>query len=188
MVNDPVSPDVQKGSAGRLRLLSAFGRDLAHAVRLLAARPAFTAVAVLTLALGIGANTAIFSVVHSMLLAPLPFPEPDRLVMLWETDADDEAARFIVAAPNFQDWSAQSTSFAHTAIWEDLRFNIAGGADPEQVRGCGSRPRSSRCSAWLRSSDAPSRRKRTRRVTPWPSSATRCGAADSVRVRTSSAR
>ena len=102
---------------------------------MLAARPGFTAVAVLTLALGIGANTAIFSVVHSMLLAPLPFPDPDRLVMLWESDADDETARFIVAAPNFEDWSRQSTSFSHTAIWEDLRFNIAGGSDPEQVPG-----------------------------------------------------
>jgi putative ABC transport system permease protein len=123
------SPDPRFGR------LSAFGRDLAHGVRLLAARPAFTAVAVLTVALGIGANTALFSVVHSTLLAPLPFPDPDRLVMLWESDADDETARFIVAAPNFEDWSRQSTSFTHTAIWEDLRFNIAGGNDPEQVPG-----------------------------------------------------
>ena len=122
-------------AAGRLRLISAFGRDLAYGVRLLIARPAFTVVAVLTLALGIGANTAIFSVVHSILLAPLPFPDPGRLVMMWESDAGDETARFIVAAPNFQDWSRQSTSFTHTAIWEDLSFNIAGGSDPEQVPG-----------------------------------------------------
>jgi predicted permease len=120
---------------GRLRVVSGFGRDLAYGIRLLASGPAFTAIAVLTLALGIGANTAIFSVVHSIVLAPLPFPEPDRLVMLWESDAADESARYIVAAPNFQDWSRQSTSFTHTAIWEDLHFNIAGGGEPEQVPG-----------------------------------------------------
>jgi putative ABC transport system permease protein len=128
-------PPAPEPVAGRFQLLSGFGRDLVYGVRLLASRPAFTAVAALTLALGIGANTAIFSVVHSMLLAPLPFPDPGRLVMLWETDAGDETARFIVAAPNFADWSGQSTSFTHTAIWEDLRFNIAGGGDPEQVPG-----------------------------------------------------
>jgi putative ABC transport system permease protein len=130
-----VAPPAPESVTGRFQLVSAFGRDVAHGARWLASRPAFTAIAVLTLALGIGANTAIFSVVHSMLLAPLPFPEPDRLVMLWETDAGDETARFIVAAPNFQDWTRQSTSFTHTAIWEDLRFNIAGGSDPEQVPG-----------------------------------------------------
>jgi len=128
-------PRPPEPAAGRFRHLAAFGRDLAYGVRLLASRPAFTAVAVLTLALGIGANTAIFSVVHSMLLAPLPFPDPGRLVMMWESDAADETARFIVAAPNFQDWSRESRSFTHTAIWEDLSFNIAGGSDPEQVPG-----------------------------------------------------
>ena len=96
---------------GGRRLIAAFGRDLAYGGRLLIARPGFTAVAVLTLALGIGANTAIFSVVHAMLLAPLPFPDPERLVMLWEADVADETARYIVAAPNFQDWCRQSTSF-----------------------------------------------------------------------------
>ena len=128
-------PPPEPPSGGPFRLASAFCRDVGYGARLLLSRPSFTAVAVLTLALGIGANTAIFSVVHSVLLAPLPFPHPDRLVMLWEADAKDERQVFIVAAPNWQDWSTQSQSFTHTAIWESMRFNIAGGADPEQVRG-----------------------------------------------------
>jgi predicted permease len=128
-------PVLEPSSPGALQLAAGFWRDVMYGARLLAARPMFTAVAVLTLALGIGANTAIFSVVHSVLLAPLPFAEPDRLVMMWETDGHDDDSAFIVAAPNWQDWTKQSTSFISTALWEDLSFNIAGGADPEQVAG-----------------------------------------------------
>jgi putative ABC transport system permease protein len=112
-----------------------FGRDLIYGGRVLAARPGFTAVAVLTLALGIGANTAIFSVVHALLLQRLPFPEPERLVMVWETEATNPQNTFIVAAPNWQDWVKESASFEALGLWETLRFNIAGGAEPEQVLG-----------------------------------------------------
>jgi predicted permease len=128
-------PALEPSSPGALRMAAGFWRDVMYGARRLAARPMFTAVAVITLALGIGANTAIFSVVHSVLLAPLPFADPDRLVMMWETDGPDDDSAFIVAAPNWQDWTKQSTSFTATAIWEDLNFNIAGGADPEQVAG-----------------------------------------------------
>src|SRR5262245_38937038 len=82
-------PAAPEPAHGRAQLLSAFVRDLRHALRILASRPGFTAAAILTLALGIGANTAIFSVVHSLLLAPLPFPDSDRLVFVWETALDD---------------------------------------------------------------------------------------------------
>jgi putative ABC transport system permease protein len=115
--------------------LRALGRDLAYGVRLLLARPAFSLVAITTLALGIGANTAIFSVIDSILLEPLPFPAADRLVMLWEADLDDPEDLSIVSAPNFQDWSRLATSFELTAIWEYQSFNISGGAEPEQVPG-----------------------------------------------------
>ena len=125
----------EPSSPGSLRPVTAFLRDLAYGGRLLAARPSFTAVAVLTLALGIGANTAIFSIVHALLLAPLPFPEPERLVMLWEVEVADPENPFIVSAPNWQDWRRQSTSFEHVAIWENLRFNLAGEEEPEQVLG-----------------------------------------------------
>ena len=95
-----------------------FARDVVYGLRVLRSRRTFTAIAVLTLALGIGANTAVFSVVHTLLLAPLPFPDADRLVMMWEADARDESNLTIVSAPNWQDWSRESQSFTHTAIWE----------------------------------------------------------------------
>ena len=109
--------------------------DFRYAARLLARRPGFTTVAVLTLALGIGANTAIFSVVNALLLAPLPFAEPDRLVMLWESERGNPASRNIVSAPNWQDWRRQSTTLEHFAIWEFTSFNLSGSGDPEQVPG-----------------------------------------------------
>ena len=113
-----------------------FAGDLGHGLRLLAGRPGFAAVAILTLALGIGANTAIFSVVNALLLAPLPFHDPDRLVMVWESEAGSPRSTFIVSAPNWQDWRAQSTTLKDFAIWEFLSFNLGGsGADPEQISG-----------------------------------------------------
>lgn len=120
---------------GRFHTSRAFAGDLVYGARLLTARPGFTTVAVLTLALGIGANTAIFSVVNALLLAPLPFADPDRLVMVWEADAGNPRSSFIVSAPNWQDWRAQSTTLQDFAIWEDLSFNVSGGPEPEQVSG-----------------------------------------------------
>src|SRR5262249_41146402 len=114
---------------------AAFARDLRHAFRLLRTHPGFAAVAVLTLALGIGANTAIFSVVRSLILEPLPFPEPDRLVMLWEADARDSSDTMIVAAPNYLDWRRGVQSFEDTGIWEQLSFNLSGDAEAERVSG-----------------------------------------------------
>ena len=109
--------------------------DLAYGVRLLIVRPGFAAIAIATLALGIGANTAIFSVVNALLLVPLPFADPDRLVMVWESEHGDPRSTFIVSAPNWEDWRAQSTTLQDFAIWEFLSFNISGGAEPEQVAG-----------------------------------------------------
>jgi putative ABC transport system permease protein len=121
-----------RGSAGlRWPLL----RDFSYAARMFAARPAFAAVAVLTLALGIGANTAIFSIVHALLLAPLPYPGSERLVMMWECASDDRANRFIVSAPNWLAWRASSSSFEHAALWEYRTYNVSGGAEPQQVPG-----------------------------------------------------
>jgi len=120
---------------GATALGAAFARDVGHALRLLRARPGFTAVAVLTLPLGIGANTAIFSVVRTLLLEPLPFPEPDRLVMLWETDANNPADMSIVSAPNYLDWRRTATTFEETAIWEQLSFNLSGAKEAERASG-----------------------------------------------------
>ena len=130
-----LAPAPEAPARGRFRWAVAFGRDIGHGVRLLIARPAFTAVAVATLALGIGANTAIFSLVHTIILAPLPFEHPDRLVRVWETDADNPQNVFIVSAPNFKDWQAQATAFERMAIWENRQFNVSGGDEPAQAYG-----------------------------------------------------
>ena len=84
-------------------------KDLKFAARILAGKPGFTAVAAVTLALGIGANTALFSVVNAILLRPLPFEEPDRLVLLNETSKGFEIMS--VSYPNFVDWRDQASVF-----------------------------------------------------------------------------
>ena len=124
--------DPPRGPVWKLRL---FGNDLAYGVRLLGARRGTSLIAVITLALGIGPNTAIFSVVNSVLLAPLPFPEAERLVMLWEQDAVRPESFFILSKPNYEDLAANAKSFERTAAWEYQNFNIAGSGDPEQVGG-----------------------------------------------------
>jgi putative ABC transport system permease protein len=122
-------------SVGVVGLLAAVARDTRHAARMLAARPGFTAVAVLTLALGIGANTAIFSVVHSLLLAPLPFRDADRLVMLWEADKENPRRTSILSMPNYADFRRSVKSFEETGIFEYQSFNLSGDSEAERVPG-----------------------------------------------------
>jgi putative ABC transport system permease protein len=102
--------------------------DLKFALRQLLKNPGFTAVAVLTLALGIGANTAIFSIINGVLLKPLPYPEPEHLVTLWERDPQRGIEQERVSGPNYLDWRAQSTLFAEMAVspgWEGVEdFNL----------------------------------------------------------------
>ncbi len=98
--------------------MSQLVQDVRFSLRMLAKNPGFTAVAVLTLALGIGANTAIFSVVYAVLLRPLSFKDSGRLVMLWETQERGHTDRDVVAPPNFVDWKQQSKILDHlTAMW-----------------------------------------------------------------------
>lgn len=93
-------------------------RDFRYALRQLKRNPGFTAVCVLTLALGIGANTAVFSIVYAVLLRPLPFQDPGRLVMVWETGAKQHKGRVVVSPANFTDWKEQSKTLEHlTALW-----------------------------------------------------------------------
>src|SRR5207247_11460624 len=91
--------------------------DLKFAFRQLLKNPGFTAVAVLTLALGIGANTALFSVVNGVLLRPLPFQEQERLVTLWESSSAQGIEQQAVSPPTFADWKAQSDVFEDLAFW-----------------------------------------------------------------------
>src|ERR1035438_1642505 len=112
-----------------------FLRDLRHSLRALRKMPGFTIVAVLVLALGIGADTAIFSVVDSLLLRPLPFPGSDRLALIWETDLKDGIQREGPSGPNFLDWKEQSRSFEEMALVESGTGTVTGGGEPEQVVG-----------------------------------------------------
>jgi predicted permease len=108
-------------------------RDFRYALRMLQRSPGFTAVAVLTLALGIGANTAIFSVINSVLLRPLPYHDPGSLVMVWETNSQHPKPHNTVSPPNFLDWQSRNTVFSDIAYIADVRNNLTGNGDPEEV-------------------------------------------------------
>ena len=111
-------------------------QDLRYGFRMLAKNPGFTAVAVLTLALGIGANTAIFSVVNAVLLKPLPYRDADRLVMVWEQNPERGWYRNIVSAANFLDWRKQNDVFTQMAAADPQKsFNVTGTGQPEEVWG-----------------------------------------------------
>ena len=106
-------------------------QDLRFGFRMLLKNPGFTLIAVLTLSLGIGANTAIFSVVNAVLLRRLPYANPDRLVVLWERqfNVEQEAPSY----PNFLDWQAQSQSFERMAAARSDSVNLTGAGEPERL-------------------------------------------------------
>ncbi|MFZ3382074.1 MAG: ABC transporter permease [Candidatus Acidiferrales bacterium] len=110
-------------------------QDLHYGLRMLRKSPGFTAVAILTLALGIGANTAIYSFVYGVLLAPLPYHDASKLVVLNETTP--RVGNVSVSYPNFLDWRAQSRSFSQMAYVEQVSFNLAGAgvSQPENIQG-----------------------------------------------------
>src|SRR6478609_2886151 len=111
-------------------------QDLRYAVRQLRKAPGFAAVAVITLALGIGANTAIFSVVNGVLLRPLAFKEPDLLVRVWHTPPQKSfpgITQFTVSPANFLDWQDQNHVFEHMAIYGFRLFTLTGGDKAEQI-------------------------------------------------------
>jgi putative ABC transport system permease protein len=110
-------------------------QDLRYGLRMLRKTPGFTALAVITLALGIGANTAIFSDVNALVLRPFAFPDLDRVVAVWET-VPKQGANSVKAAPaNFLDWTAQSKSFAHLAAIHGWNANLTGEGLAERVEG-----------------------------------------------------
>jgi putative ABC transport system permease protein len=108
-------------------------KDVRYGLRTLRQRPAFTVVAVVALALGIGANTAIFSIVYAFLLRPLPFKEPERLVVVFDNQPGLETAP--ASFPEFDDWRKQSQVFEEMAALFHVNFNLTGGREPERVRG-----------------------------------------------------
>src|SRR5689334_19042777 len=108
-------------------------QDLRYGARMLTRNPAFTIVAILALTLGIGATTAIFSVVNSVLLKPLPYPDSEQLVYLWESSPQIE--EMSIAYPNYQDWRAQNDVFEHLGVYRRQSYNLTGSGEPERLTG-----------------------------------------------------
>jgi hypothetical protein len=108
-------------------------QDIRYGLRTLRKSPGFTLIAVLTLALGIGANTALFSVVNGVLLNPLPFPHPNELVALHESKPNFEQGS--ISYPNFLDWRNQNHTFSSLAIFRGYAFSLTGSGLAQQVDG-----------------------------------------------------
>jgi len=108
-------------------------KDIKYGIRGLVKRPGFTAIALITLALGIGANTAIFSVVNAVLLRPLQFKDPEQLVIVWEDASYAGFPRNTPAPANYVDWKNQNQSFADMAATAETSFNLTGDGEPERV-------------------------------------------------------
>src|SRR6266404_1364757 len=111
--------------------MMSFLQDVRFGLRVLAKNPGFTAIAILTLALGIGANTALFSVVNGVLLNPLPFPNPDELVAVYTKSPTFQESS--IAYPNFLDWQKDNHSFAALSAFRSDDYNMVGAGEPERV-------------------------------------------------------
>ena len=110
-------------------------QDATYAVRIFRIAPGFTTVAVLTLAIGIGANTAVFSIVDAVLLRPLPYPQPDRLVRVFETRVRDGLLQNAASGPNALDWQQHSTTFSGMTSYRQRSLNVSGRGEPVYVDG-----------------------------------------------------
>ena len=108
-------------------------QDLRFGARMLLKNPGFTAVVVLTLALGIGANAALFSVVNGVLLNPLPYPQPEQLVTLHQSKPNFETGA--IPYPNFRDWQKENRTFSAMAISRGFGFSLIGAGEAERVEG-----------------------------------------------------
>jgi putative ABC transport system permease protein len=123
------------GIERKSNIVADLGQDLRYALRVLVKNPGFTAVAVIALALGIGANSAIFSVVNAVLLRPLPFKKPEQLVMVWENATHLGFPKNTPSPPNFVDWQRQNAVFTGMAAMAERSFNLTGVGEPERLDG-----------------------------------------------------
>src|SRR5881397_2450195 len=132
---EQVKEQVRAVRAGAL--LEQLVQDIRYGAGQLLRSPGFMLVAVVTLALGIGANTVVFSVVNAVLLQPLPFPRSERLVLVWETDVRRPGEPNIVSWPNYEDWKGQNRVFQSIGVFDSAGrgYNLSGADEPEQVFG-----------------------------------------------------
>jgi putative ABC transport system permease protein len=129
---EPIRETARDGRTGAW--LRQFGRDVSYGMRLLVKAPGFSAAAIAIVALGVGAVTAIFSVVYGVALKPLPFREPDRLVNIYSTSAHINYARMAVNGADHRDWLASNHVFEDIALYRNLaNFNLTGAGDPERL-------------------------------------------------------
>ncbi|HKY06476.1 MAG TPA: ABC transporter permease, partial [Blastocatellia bacterium] len=110
-------------------------QDIRYGARMLAKRPAFTAIVIIALALGIGANSAIFSVANAVLFRPLPYEDPEKLVMIWETNHSRGYDNSGCSPPDFREWRVRNQAFEQMAAFNSNAFNLTGADDPERVPG-----------------------------------------------------
>lgn len=115
--------------------MDSFLKDIRYGVRSLMRRPALTIIAIITLAIGIGANSAIFSVVNALLIKPLPFPELERIVAIWETQPSRGVVRNEASMANFLDWRAQNQTFEQMGLYRWWSTNLTGLETPERIQG-----------------------------------------------------
>jgi putative ABC transport system permease protein len=119
-----------------LRWLANLRQDLRYALRVLRANPGFAATAILTVAIGVGATTAIFSIVYGVMLRPLPYPEPSRLVALWTKNVRTGIGHTLVAAADHRDWREQNRVFEDIALVRNIaNLNLTEGGEPERING-----------------------------------------------------
>jgi putative ABC transport system permease protein len=126
---------IELGAEGKISVLADLQQDLRYGLRTLAKNPAFTSIAIVALALGIGANSAIFSVVDAVLLRPLPFKKPEQLVMLWENATHLGFPKNTPSPANFLDWQKQASAFTGMAAMVERSFNLTGAGEPERLDG-----------------------------------------------------
>ncbi len=110
-------------------------RDVRYAIRMLLRNPGFTAIALMTFAIGIGANTAVFSVFNAVLLRPLPYPDADRITMMWLDNRPQGITEDIASYPIYRDWREQNTVYEHVAAFRSAAFTLTGAGEPERIDG-----------------------------------------------------
>jgi len=125
---------IMLGTNRRTNMIADLLQDLRYGVRRLGQQPGYVFIVVLTLSLGIGATTAIFSLLDAVLLRPLPFRDPARLVMLWEGDAHTGKGQFPLAPANYADWKAQNQSLENVAAVDYTSYNLTGSGEPERIQ------------------------------------------------------